>query len=73
MRKRDVRVVLCGDEGVGKSTLITSLLKEQYVQLPPQTILPEVTVPAEGPERGLTTYIVDTSRAFRLAAVCAYR
>jgi Ras family protein T1 len=59
---RDVRVVLVGDEAVGKSTIVTSLIKESFVELPPRSFLPEVSIPPEvTPEANVTTYVADTS------------
>ncbi|SCV74493.1 BQ2448_8134 [Microbotryum intermedium] len=59
---RDIRVCLVGDEGVGKSTLISSLIKEQFVKLAPRTVLPEVTIPPSvTPGHHVTTIIIDTS------------
>ncbi|GAA6013790.1 hypothetical protein JCM11491_005100 [Sporobolomyces phaffii] len=59
---RDVRVCLVGDEGVGKSTIISSLIKESFVRLAPRTVLPEVTIPPSvTPGHDVTTVIVDTS------------
>ncbi|GAA99671.1 uncharacterized protein L969DRAFT_48031 [Mixia osmundae IAM 14324] len=59
---RDIRIVLVGEQGVGKSTLITSLLKETFVQLPAHSLLPEVTIPPDvTPDANATTSIVDTS------------
>ncbi|KIJ54421.1 hypothetical protein M422DRAFT_58414 [Sphaerobolus stellatus SS14] len=57
--RRDVRIVLVGDTGVGKSTIITSLIKESYVAQV-QHIVPEVTIPPEVTPENVTTYIVDT-------------
>jgi len=59
MRRRDVRILLVGDEGVGKSTIITSLIKESYVPQV-QHIVPEITIPPEVTPQNVTTYIVDT-------------
>lgn len=58
-----IRVVVCGDEGVGKSSLITSLVKDTFVPnlqqvLPPITISRELTNIADVPS---TTVVVDTS------------
>ncbi|GJN94539.1 hypothetical protein Rhopal_007622-T1 [Rhodotorula paludigena] len=59
---RDVRVALVGDEGVGKSSIISSLIKEAFVRLAPRTVLPEVTIPpAVTPGHDVTTVIIDTS------------
>ncbi|KAF8938460.1 mitochondrial Rho 1 [Dissophora ornata] len=58
--RRDVRILLLGDDGVGKSTLITSLIKESYVANV-QHVIPEVTIPPEVTPDNVTTHIVDTS------------
>nr|AOC97476.1 Rho family protein [Volvariella volvacea] len=57
--RRDVRILLVGDEGVGKSTIVTSLIKESYVAHV-QHIVPEVTIPPEVTPENVTTYIVDS-------------
>ncbi|KAF9221671.1 mitochondrial Rho GTPase [Gyrodon lividus] len=54
--RRDVRILLVGDEAVGKSTIITSLIKESFVQ----HVVPEVTIPPEVTPENVTTYIVDS-------------
>ncbi|KAF8442938.1 P-loop containing nucleoside triphosphate hydrolase protein [Boletus edulis BED1] len=54
--RRDVRILLVGDDGVGKSTIITSLIKEAFVQ----RVVPEVTIPPEVTPENVTTYIVDS-------------
>ncbi|GAA6063707.1 hypothetical protein JCM10212_004434 [Sporobolomyces blumeae] len=59
---RDVRVCLVGDEGVGKSSIISALIKESFVRLAPRTVLPEVTIPPSvTPGLDVTTVIIDTS------------
>lgn len=63
MKTRDVRIVLAGDDTVGKSTLITSLIKETFVDRV-QAIVPEITLPPEVAPEGVITKIVDTSREF---------
>ncbi|EIW81024.1 mitochondrial Rho 1 [Coniophora puteana RWD-64-598 SS2] len=57
--RRDVRILLVGDEGVGKSTIITSLIKESFVPHV-QHVVPEVTIPPEVTPENVTTYIVDS-------------
>lgn len=57
--RRDVRILLVGDEGVGKSTIVTSLIKESFVPHV-QHVVPEVTIPPEVTPENVTTYIVDT-------------
>ncbi|CEQ42539.1 SPOSA6832_04359, partial [Sporobolomyces salmonicolor] len=64
---RDVRVCLVGDEGVGKSSIISALIKQvpfsrPFVRLAPRTVLPEVTIPPSvTPGHDVTTVIIDTS------------
>ncbi|KAF9303061.1 ERMES complex Ca(2+)-binding regulatory GTPase gem1 [Mortierella antarctica] len=58
--RRDVRILLLGDNGVGKSTLITSLIKESFVANV-QHVIPEVTIPPEVTPDNVTTHIVDSS------------
>ncbi|GMK59302.1 hypothetical protein CspeluHIS016_0703170 [Cutaneotrichosporon spelunceum] len=61
MPRRDlVRIVLVGDDGVGKSSIITSLIKESFVPNV-QHVVPEVTIPPEVTPENVTTSIVDTS------------
>lgn len=62
-----IRIVVCGDEGVGKSSLITSLVKDIFVP-DLQSVLPPITIPRELTSLTLTsdsytgqTVIVDTS------------
>ncbi|CAH7688982.1 P-loop containing nucleoside triphosphate hydrolase protein [Phakopsora pachyrhizi] len=60
MTRGDIRVVLCGDDGVGKSTIITSLIKERFYDLPAGLVLPEISIPPEiTPD--ITTHLIDTS------------
>ncbi|KAK9240687.1 EF hand associated-domain-containing protein [Lipomyces kononenkoae] len=58
----DVRLVLCGDEGVGKSSLITSFVKETFVPNI-QSVLPPISIPPEfiSVANNLTMTMVDTS------------
>lgn len=60
MARRDIRVVLCGDDGVGKSTIITALIKERFYELPAGLVLPEVSIPPEVTPN-ITTHLIDTS------------
>ncbi|KAI0269742.1 P-loop containing nucleoside triphosphate hydrolase protein [Gloeopeniophorella convolvens] len=57
--RRDVRILLVGDEGVGKSTIVTSLIKESFVPHV-QHVVPEVTISPEITSENVTTYIVDS-------------
>lgn len=58
-----MRICVCGDEGTGKSSLITSLVKGVFVTNKIQPVLPQVTIPPTigTPENVTTTTIVDTS------------
>ncbi|KAJ3239371.1 ERMES complex Ca(2+)-binding regulatory GTPase gem1 [Chytriomyces hyalinus] len=55
-----VRVLLVGDSSVGKSTIVTSLIKETFVGSI-QHVVPEVTIPPEWTRERATTRIVDSS------------
>lgn len=65
---REIRILLLGDDGTGKSTLITQLIKECFVEKI-QHVLPQVTVPAEWSRDNVTTRIVDSSPKPENAAV----
>ena len=57
-----VRIAVCGDEGCGKSSLITSLVKDTFVSSKIQAVLPQITVPPTlGTPENVTTVIIDTS------------
>ncbi|KAF1809751.1 mitochondrial Rho GTPase-like protein [Eremomyces bilateralis CBS 781.70] len=57
-----VRICVCGDEGIGKSSIITSLVKDVFVTHKIQPVLPPVTLPPTiGTPENVTTTIVDTS------------
>lgn len=57
-----VRICVCGDEGTGKSSLITSLIKDAFVTNKIQSVLPQITIPPSiGTPENVTTVIVDTS------------
>jgi Ras family protein T1 len=57
-----VRICVCGDEGTGKSSLITSLVKDVFVTNKIQSVLPQITIPPTiGTPENVTTTIVDTS------------
>lgn len=57
-----VRIAICGDEGVGKSSLITSLVKDIFVTQKIQPTLPQITLPPTlGTPDNCTTVITDTS------------
>jgi len=57
-----VRIVVCGDEGTGKSSLITALIKDTFIAHKIQPVLPTITLPPTlGTPENVTTVIVDTS------------
>ncbi|TKA73624.1 Mitochondrial Rho GTPase 1, partial [Cryomyces minteri] len=57
-----VRICVCGDEACGKSSLITSLVKDVFVTTKIQSVLPQITLPPTiGTPENVTTTIVDTS------------
>ncbi|KAL8865333.1 MAG: hypothetical protein Q9174_006943 [Haloplaca sp. 1 TL-2023] len=57
-----VRICVCGDEATGKSSLITSLVKDVFVTTKIQPTLPQITIPPSiGTPENVTTTIVDTS------------
>ncbi|GAB7355322.1 hypothetical protein MBLNU459_g5854t1 [Dothideomycetes sp. NU459] len=57
-----VRLCVCGDEGTGKSSLITSLVKDVFVTTRIQPVLPPISLPPSlGTPESVTTAIVDTS------------
>ncbi|KAJ3510006.1 hypothetical protein NM208_g15593 [Fusarium decemcellulare] len=57
-----VRICVCGDENTGKSSLIASLVKDQFVTNKIQPVLPQITIPPSiGTPENVSTTIVDTS------------
>ncbi|KAF2209386.1 hypothetical protein CERZMDRAFT_87068 [Cercospora zeae-maydis SCOH1-5] len=57
-----VRVCVCGDEATGKSSLLTSFVKDTFVTTKIQHVLPPITLPpALGTPDNVPTTIVDTS------------
>ena len=57
-----VRICVCGDEGSGKSSLITSLVKDVFITNRIQPILPAITIPPRlGTPENVTTIVIDTS------------
>lgn len=57
-----VRICVCGDEGCGKSSLITSLVKDTFVSNRIQAVLPQISIPPTlGTPENVTTTIIDTS------------
>ncbi|SCU96096.1 LAMI_0F05204g1_1 [Lachancea mirantina] len=63
MTKEQIKVVVCGDHGVGKSSLIACLVKDQFIASL-QEVVPPVTIPRDfqsSPYATKTTFLVDTT------------
>ncbi|XP_017781460.1 PREDICTED: mitochondrial Rho GTPase isoform X2 [Nicrophorus vespilloides] len=60
--KRNVRILLLGDRGVGKTSLILSLVSEEFPENVP-TRAEEITIPADVTPEQVPTNIVDYSAA----------
>ncbi|EDO15749.1 hypothetical protein Kpol_1049p6 [Vanderwaltozyma polyspora DSM 70294] len=63
MPKETIRVVICGDTGVGKSSLIASLVKGKYIPNV-QDKLPPISIPKDyssSPYSPKNTILIDTS------------
>ncbi|PVU91139.1 hypothetical protein BB559_004268 [Furculomyces boomerangus] len=58
--RTEMRILLVGEDGSGKSSLITTFIKEEFL-LNVQKIVPEVTIPPEVTPENVTTHIIDTS------------
>lgn len=59
-----VRIAIVGDESTGKSSLITSLVKDTFVSSKITAVLPHITIPpslVDGGSNNVTTVLVDTS------------
>lgn len=57
-----MRICVCGDEATGKSSLITSLVKDAFIASKIQSVLPQITLPPTiGTPESVTTTIIDTS------------
>lgn len=58
--KRNVRILLVGERGVGKTSLILSLVSEEFPEdVPPKA--EEITIPADVTPEQVPTHIVDYS------------
>ncbi|XP_041362317.1 mitochondrial Rho GTPase 1-like isoform X2 [Gigantopelta aegis] len=58
--KKDVRILLVGDDGVGKTSLILSLVSEEFAEEVPAKA-EEITIPADVTPEHVPTHIVDSS------------
>ncbi|GAB6027223.1 Mitochondrial Rho GTPase 1 [Chamberlinius hualienensis] len=59
-KKRGVRILLVGERNVGKTSLILSLVSEEFTEEVPARA-EEITIPAEVTPEGVPTHIVDYS------------
>lgn len=60
LQKRNVRILLVGDQAVGKTSLILSLVSEEFPEnVPPKA--EEITIPADVTPEQVPTNIVDYS------------
>ncbi|CAK9300103.1 unnamed protein product [Gordionus sp. m RMFG-2023] len=59
-RKKDVRILVLGEDGVGKTSIILSLVTDEFaIEVPPRA--EEITIPADVTPDRVPTYIVDFS------------
>jgi len=59
-RTKDVRILLVGERGVGKTSLILSLVSEEFAEYVPSKA-EEITIPADVTPENVPTHIVDSS------------
>eukprot|EP01041_Mallomonas_annulata_P016307 gene16307-34114_t len=58
--KRNISIIIIGDSGVGKSTLISSFISKQFSEEVPQ-ILTEADIPPENSSNNIRLTIIDTA------------
>ena len=61
--RKNVRILLVGDQGVGKTSLILSLVSDEYAEDVPSKA-EEITIPADVTPEQVPTRIVDYSGKF---------
>lgn len=61
---RDIKITLAGDAGVGKSSLVTALVRDSWSERV-QKVVPEILLPLDVTQSGVTTRIVDTAGEWR--------
>ena len=59
---KDIHILLVGERGVGKTSLILSLVSEEFPEDVPRRV-EEITIPADVTPEKVPTYIVDSSEA----------
>lgn len=73
MTRETIRVVVCGDDGVGKSSLIVTLMKDKFIPNL-QDVLPPLTIPRDfssSPYSPNETILIDTDNG-NTEALCRY-
>ncbi|CAL9737950.1 mitochondrial Rho GTPase 1 [Monosporozyma servazzii] len=63
MTKETIRIVVCGDDNVGKTSLLVSLLKNEFIPNL-QDVLSPITIPRDfssDPDSPISTVIIDTN------------
>lgn len=58
--RQDVRILLLGEKGVGKTSLILSLVSEEFPEIVPPRA-EAITIPADVTPEQVPTHIVDFS------------
>lgn len=65
---RTVRIILLGEPGVGKTSLILSLVTEEFTEhVPPKA--EEITIPADVTPEQVPTNIVDVCRKYLIIMI----
>lgn len=62
--RQDVRILLLGERGVGKTSLILSLVSEEFPDVVPPRA-EEITIPADVTPEQVPTHIVDFSGLYQ--------
>lgn len=70
--RQDVRILLLGEKGVGKTSLILSLVSEEFPDVVPARA-EEITIPADVTPEQVPTHIVDFSGKFDQISLCVRR
>jgi mitochondrial Rho GTPase 1 len=60
--KNHVRILVCGDEGVGKTSLISTHISQHFPERGVPALMPEVKLAPEESDDGVQTTIWDSSR-----------